>query len=161
MRSSLLQFASAIVVGLILLLAGGTSPWTASAQSDVAAINGIWELYTKAVNRGDVDLWISLWDEKGIQMPPDAPANVGKAQIRSVVANRWPQLNIQIAITSEETWVAGNLAFSRGTFTRSVTPKAGGNTAVFDGKYLTVLRKQTDGSWKIFRDIFNSNAPPK
>ena len=161
MRGPLLQFTIAIVVGLILLLAGGNMPWTASAQSDVAAINKIWELYTEGVNRGNVDLWSSLWDEKGIQMPPDAPANVGKAQIRSAVASRWPQLNIRIAITSEETWVAGNLAFSRGTFTRSVTPKAGGNTAVFDGKYLTVLKRQADGSWKIFRDIFNSNVPPK
>jgi len=148
-------------VGLILSPAGGVVLKAAGAQSDVAAINKIWELYTEGVNRGDVDLWISLWDEKGIQMPPDTPANVGRAQIRSVVAGRFAQLNIQIAITNEETWVAGNFAISRGTFTRSVTPKAGGNTAFFDGKSLTVLRKQADGSWKIFRDIFNSNVPPK
>ena len=29
------------------------------------------------------------------------------------------------------------------------------------GKYLTILKKQTDGSWKIYRDCFNSDVPPK
>lgn len=27
------------------------------------------------------------------------------------------------------------------------------------GKYLTVFRKQADGSWKIFRDCFNLDVP--
>jgi ketosteroid isomerase-like protein len=27
-------------------------------------------------------------------------------------------------------------------------------------KYLTIYRRQPDGSWKIYRDISNSNEPP-
>lgn len=161
MKSSLIQVSIGVLVGLILSPAGGTVLQVAGAQPDVAAIDKILERYAEGVNRGDVDLWISLWDEKGIQMPPDVAANVGKTQIRSVVASRFSQLNIQIAISNEETWVAGNMAFARGTFTRSLSPKAGGPTTYFDGKYLTVLKRQADGSWKIFRDIFNSNVPPK
>ncbi len=161
MRNSLLQFSVAIVVGLTLLLAGGNTPWTASAQSDVAAINKVLEGYAEGVNNGDLELWISLWDEKGIQMPPDTPARIGKAQIRAIVANVFQQFNRKISITNEETWVFGNLAFARGTYSSSRTPKAGGPTGSIDGKYLTVYKKQPDGSWKIFRDIFNSNVPPQ
>ena len=28
------------------------------------------------------------------------------------------------------------------------------------GKYIEIWRKQPDGSWKLFRDTFNSDAPP-
>jgi ketosteroid isomerase-like protein len=30
-----------------------------------------------------------------------------------------------------------------------------------DGKYIEVMKKQADGSWKIARDIWNMNAAPK
>jgi ketosteroid isomerase-like protein len=40
-------------------------------------------------------------------------------------------------------------------------PKAGGPESLFDGKFLTVFKRQPDGSWKIYRDCFNSNVPPK
>jgi len=41
-----------------------------------------------------------------------------------------------------------------------MTPKAGGKTIKLDGKYLTILERQADGSWKIAIDCFNSNVPP-
>lgn len=161
MRNPLFPFSIGVLVALTFVLAGGVAFNTADAESDVAAINKIFDLYAKGVNTGDAALWGSLWDDKGIQMPPDAPAVLGKAQIRAGAESRFPQFNTQIAIANEETWVFGNLAFSRGTFTRSRTPKAGGETTLYNGKYLTILKKQPDGSWKIFRDIFNSNVPPK
>lgn len=161
MRSRLLRPAVAVIVALALLLAGSATRGAAGAQTDVAAINKIWDLYTKGVNTGDLNLWISLWDENGIQLAPDAPAVVGKAAIRTKYAKIFPQVTLKIAITNREVRVAGEWAYSRGTYTLSVTPKAGGETSLTDGKYLTILRKQADGSWKIFRDIFNSNVPPK
>lgn len=161
MKISLMQFSIGVLVGLIMSPAGGAVLQVAGAQPDVAAINKIWELYAKGVNTGDAALYGSLWDDKAIRMDSDAPAVFGKAQIQAGAESRFSQFNAKITITNEETWVAGNWAFSRGTFTRSRTPKAGGETAVYDGKYLDILKKQADGSWKIFRDCYNSNVPPK
>jgi len=39
----------------------------------------------------------------------------------------------------------------------TVTPK-GGKLTHDKGKYLTVWKKQADGSWKIYRDINNSDG---
>jgi ketosteroid isomerase-like protein len=70
------------------------------------------------------------------------------------------QFILKIAITSEmEAKVSGNLGFARCTYTLSMVPKAGGETIEYDGKALTILEKQADGSWKIARDCFNSNVP--
>jgi ketosteroid isomerase-like protein len=42
-----------------------------------------------------------------------------------------------------------------------MTPKEKGEPIFVDGKYLTIYKKQADGSWKISHDCYNSNVPPK
>ncbi|MFQ5813619.1 MAG: YybH family protein [Anaerolineae bacterium] len=160
-------FATIIVLLVTLTLGAcaapappAVAPEAAQVEADIAAINEIWEGYTAGANTGDLDLWISLWDVNGIRMAPDAPPVIGKEQIRAQMKVPFEQLDIEIAIDNQEVQVGGDWAFSRGTYTLSTTPKAGGETAHVDGKFLTVLKRQSDGTWKIFRDIFNSNVPP-
>ena len=135
-----------------------------SMGDDITAINEVLPQYAIAVNTGDFDLWISLWADDGVQMPPDTPARIGKEQIREAMKPGFDQMNLDITIHSiEETKVYGDLGLTRCTYTLKVTPKAGGETiiAMPDGKALTLYERQSDGSWKIKYDIFNSNAPPK
>jgi ketosteroid isomerase-like protein len=41
-----------------------------------------------------------------------------------------------------------------------MTPKEGGQTIRGRGKFLSILKKQADGSWKFAIDCFNDNTPP-
>jgi ketosteroid isomerase-like protein len=43
----------------------------------------------------------------------------------------------------------------------TLTPKKAGAKPLppEEGKYVEVLKKQADGSWKIIYDIWNANAP--
>ena len=135
-----------------------------SMGDDIAAIKEVLSQYAVGVNTGDFDLWISLWADDGVQMPPDTPARIGKEQIREAMKPGFDQMNLDITIHSiEEAKVYGDLGLTRCTYTLKVTPKAGGETiiAMPDGKALTLYGRQSDGSWKIIYDIFNSNAPPK
>jgi ketosteroid isomerase-like protein len=52
--------------------------------------------------------------------------------------------------------VSGDWAWARGTY--GVDGEAGGNAFHVDGKFLTILKRQDDGSWKIYRDAFKSNS---
>ena len=56
----------------------------------------------------------------------------------------------------------GDLAYATGTYRMAVTPKKPGAKPlpVEQGKYIEVLKKQGDGSWKIVHDIWNADAPP-
>ena len=123
------------------------------------AVNQIWDQFSSALNSGDLDVWLSLWTDDGVQMPDGEPAVVGKQRIRERMKNVFDQFNLNMVITNKEAASAGELAYARGTYKFTVTPKAGGQAAVFDGKYMTIFEKQPDGSWKIHRDIFNSNVP--
>ena len=118
--------------------------------------------YAVACNSNDFDLWISLWADDATRMPADAPANLGKEQIREAVKPLFDAMNLDMTIHIEEAKVYGDLGLTRCTFTFKVTPKAGGEEIVAfpDGKSLTLYKRQSDGSWKIVYDCFNSNVSP-
>ncbi len=130
---------------------------------DITAVKKMIDQYAVGCNTGDFDLWISLWADDGVQMPPDAPARVGKEQIRKAMEPVFDQMILDVVITSiEEAKIYGDLGLTRCTYTLKLTPKAGGKTinAMPDGKALTFYERQSDGSWKIMYDCFNSNVPP-
>jgi uncharacterized protein (TIGR02246 family) len=152
---------SSIVFVLTLLISAGCSSQNeANTDADVAAINGIWESYESSLNGGDIDSWLALWTEDGVQMPPDEAPAIGKDQLRQRNGGALDFFNVDIEITNEEVEVAGRLAFSRGHYIATFSPKDDSQPIPVDGKFMTILKKQPDGGWKIHRDIFNSNVPP-
>lgn len=131
-------------------------------EADINAIKEVLNRYAVSINNGDFELWISLWADDGVQLPPDTPARIGKEQIREAMNPIFEQMTPDIAIIS--IWSAkvyGDLGLTCCNYTLDLTPKAGGETihAMRDGKALTLYKRQSDGSWKIFRDCFNSNVP--
>lgn len=162
MRKSLLQASIILMVlPLFVILSCGKQSEVGDVEADISAINNILDQYASSINAGDLDLWISLWADDGIQMPPNAPAVIGKGQLRAENESMFGEFILKMVITNKEVRVAGDLAFVRGTYTFSLTPKAGGETIMTDGKYLSIVERQADGSWKFARDCFNDNAPPK
>jgi uncharacterized protein (TIGR02246 family) len=127
---------------------------------DVALIYELWNEYAAAINAGDLEGWISLWSEEGLQMPPDAPRRVGKEKIQKEMALRFDQFNTsKMTIQPEEIHILGDRAYSYGTYEFEIVPKSGGKTKTYAGKFLDVLEKQLDGSWKIAIDCHSYNKP--
>ena len=63
-----------------------------------------------------------------------------------------------VTFHTEDVQVAGDLAVETGRYEMTFTPKQG--KAINDkGKYVTVWQRQPDGSWKVLRDISNSDLP--
>ncbi|UCE14590.1 MAG: nuclear transport factor 2 family protein [Candidatus Heimdallarchaeota archaeon] len=121
-------------------------------------IENLWKEYASSVVAGDIDRWISLWVDDGIQMPPDAPPNIGIEMIRTSAKNMMENMPAsKMVINSEEVREVGDWGFSRGNYWFETGPE--GETVRVNGKFLTIWEKQDDGSWKIARDIFNFNAP--
>jgi uncharacterized protein (TIGR02246 family) len=136
----------------------------APSEPDVAEvtaeIEALWEEYAAANVAGDVDRYLALWDENGIQMPGGSPAIEGIENIRSRKVAGFEKWDItSMTITNLEVEVVGDWAYVRGTYQSTRTPVVGGDTEQIDGKYMTILRKQPDGSWKLYRDISNSSVP--
>ncbi|MCB0105009.1 MAG: SgcJ/EcaC family oxidoreductase [Caldilineaceae bacterium] len=125
------------------------------------AVNALWAEYEASVEAGDADRWGELWVDDGVKYPPDGPLLEGKAAIVNNM-REWMAMAIanEATITNHTVEVAGDFAFVRGLFRVDAELKANGMPVVMDGKYMSILQRQADGSWKLYRDIFNSNAPP-
>ena len=162
MRKTLFHASIILMVLPLLVIFGcGKQGKVGDVEADISAINNNIEQYTSSMNAGDLDGWISLWADDAIQLAPGAPAVIGKEQIRAKYESIFPLFVFNMNIANEEVKIDGNLACSHGNYTVSMTPKAGGETIVIDGKYLSIEERQADGSWRIIRSCFNDNAPPK
>jgi uncharacterized protein (TIGR02246 family) len=121
----------------------------------------MWQEFAASLEAGDLDRWLAMWTDDGVQMPPDEPAAVGKDRIRARMAPALDRFKFDMEINNEEVQSAGDLAYARGTYKATLTPKGGGRPIPIDGKFMTILIRQADGSWKIHRDMFNSNVSPR
>jgi len=133
---------------------------TAETEADVEAINRIHEERIAAFNDGDVERWIGLVAEDAIFMPMNAPALVGRDALQSFYVDWFAQFIVGLTHSAEEIMVSGDLAFARGTVAITLTPREGGDVTQDERKYIEIFQRQTDGSWKYWRAIWNSDNPP-
>ena len=93
-------------------------------------------------------------------MPPNAPANVGRDNIRAWSAAFLSAFRAEFSLAPKDVQLAGaDWAFERGTYEITLTPEAGGEPIQDAGKYITIYERQTDDRWAMARDIWNSNNP--
>ncbi len=111
---------------------------------------------------GDADAWIANWTEDPVAFWADEPTVAGSENMAAAMEDlfgfvEYTAFDIEVL----EVITSGDWAFARGTFTAATTVRETGEQGGYDGKFLTVYQKQGDGSWKIHRDIYNSNVPPE
>ena len=154
---------STIILAIALaMLFSAISCQKQDTEADIAAINEVWNQWTLACNNGDVELLMSLMDDNMVQMPPNAPTNIGKEAIRPGEEALLGLFDIELPPMSvEEIEIVGDWGFSRLTFTLSLRPKEGGETSTSNGKALSIFKRQADGSWKVYIDCWNLDGPPK
>ena len=130
-----------------------------ASEADEAAIKGIHLRETQAIKGKDVAHFLALFDSDAVLMPPDGPPIVGKAALRSWFLRLTDGHSIDLDFSVDEIKVTAEWAFERFSFRRTVTPAGGGEPITVRGKGNHVFRRQSDGSWKIARDIWNVEAP--
>jgi uncharacterized protein (TIGR02246 family) len=131
-----------------------------TSQADIEAINHVRAAHIAALNNGDVNAWVAAFTNDGVQMPPNAPANLGRESIRAWSQAFLAPFRVEFTLAVDEVQVAGDWAFERGTYTITLTPKASSEPLQDIGKYLTIYQRQPGGAWGMARDIWNSNKPP-
>jgi len=130
------------------------------AEADIAVINALYKQSTNAVKTGDVELYLSIFTEDAVVMPPGFPAAMGKEEIRPIIEGLFTAFDLELPYTVEEVEVLGDRAFVRSSWKYYVTPKESGETTISIGKELDVLKKHTDGSWNIYIQCYNYDASP-
>jgi len=129
------------------------------SEADLSAIDKVRDAHVAALNVSDASAWAAQFADDGVQMPPNAPANVGKAMIASWSHAMLSQFRVQFALSVDEVRVRGEWAFERGGYTISLSPTAGGSPVRDSGKYITIYERKPADTWRMARDIWNSSNP--
>jgi ketosteroid isomerase-like protein len=132
----------------------------AGPEADIVAIAELWSRYADSVSNGNLEAWLTLWAPNARRMVPNQPILSGMAEFQPKTAAHFASSRQKMVIRIEETVVTGNTAYSRGSYDHWMQNKAGGTPMKWVGKYLDILERQSDGSWKIILDCFNYDAPP-
>lgn len=152
-------------LGIALLIAASLSGCAASQSKrpstgeDEAAITEFNKRYLKAINEGDSATLASLTTPEHVMIAPGRPPLVGKEANDAANARVAQMFRIEESWAPQETFISGDLAYQRGTFTVAATPKAGGTTRTTRGTFLRIYKRQPDGGWRMVRDMFNSDPP--
>ena len=128
-------------------------------EADIAAIKELYNQATLACSTGDAELYLSIFTEDAVVMPPGYPAAMGKEELRPMIEGLFGLFDLELPYTVEEVEVIGDWAFARSSWQYSMTPKEGGETTTSPGKQLDNLKRQSDGSWKIYTQCYNYNEP--
>jgi uncharacterized protein (TIGR02246 family) len=127
---------------------------------DQQSIESLHHEHVAAVNAGDLETVLSGMTDDVVYMAPGQAAIVGKKQLEEFLNPLYQQLKADISMTAKEVKVDGDWAFEWGDLEGEM--RLGDGAAVLvDSKYLYVYRRQSDGTWKIARDIFNDNVSAK
>jgi uncharacterized protein (TIGR02246 family) len=161
-----------VVVAAVILLtacapqgADTSSDSAAAATVDPAAVRTAIEAansrFVEAFNRGDIEATLANYAPDALVMVPNQPAWNGHDGIRAGGKAMFAALTPSGAVLhTDDVRLAGDLAIETGRYEMTLTPKAPGAKPIQDkGKFLVVWQRQADGSWKIIRDINNSDLP--
>lgn len=138
---------------------GTVTEETATTDADMAAIENLRADFVTAYNAKDVDGLIRLFTADAVRMPPDEPAVSGTEELRTYFSRRFELGDADLSVTTQQTQVSGDWAFGRGTFAVTATPAAGGEPVEYKGKWINIMKRQADGSWKIADNIYNTDTP--
>jgi len=88
-------------------------------------------------------------------LAPGNPPAEGRDAIVELMASTPPLANIKFA--QLEVDGAGAWAWVRGTYAFDVTVPDRDEPMHDSGKYIEIWKRQDDGSWRVYRDIYNSD----
>jgi uncharacterized protein (TIGR02246 family) len=150
----------AITTMALTITACNQTPNTHSA--DVKAIQDDEAQWNEDFVSRDSDKLTAHYADDAILMVPGTPATSGKEAIRTalkpMVAD--PALSLKFHATRIEVAKSGDLAYSQGAYTMTVTDPNTKQLINDHGTYVTTWLKQRDGTWKAVADIVTSEVPP-
>lgn len=143
----------AAVAGAMLLSGCGGSE--SSRSEDVAQLKAEEAKWQRNYDTRNAEGLGSHYASDGALASPGSPlattASAREAALQAMAAD--PQMKMQFHSERADVAASGDLAYTRGSFTMQSTDPATGGVRTDRGNYLTVWKKQSDGSWKAVEDF--------
>jgi uncharacterized protein (TIGR02246 family) len=152
------SFGLAGAAALAVLVAGCAkygSGGGASADEIKAAIKDDEKKWNEQFKSKDLEGLLGHYASDAFFVAPGVKPASGSTEIRKVYAEASSDPAFNVSFSSDRIDVAGSgeLAYARGRFSEKYTDQKTQKVMTGGGSYITVYKKQADGSWKTVEDI--------
>jgi uncharacterized protein (TIGR02246 family) len=140
--------------------AEATITMQAVADSAKPALNAVLMQWTEGMTKGDPTMTAGTYASDAVSMGPNTEPVSGAAAIMDfqkafLAAGTVTDVS---AKTDELYPVPPDMILEFGSYALTLTPK-GGKPAPDHGRYVNLWKKQSDGTWKVYRDMNVSSLP--
>ncbi|MGD0497235.1 MAG: SgcJ/EcaC family oxidoreductase [Bryobacteraceae bacterium] len=148
---------------LAALAAGCSGPPAAAPDTrdaDIRAVKDVEAAWLKDTMTKDADKFVSYFADDASGLYPGHPILDGKQAIKAALGPDLadPNFSLTFQATRVEASKGGDMVYTQGPYTMTMTNPKTKKPMTDKGKYLTIYRKQADGSWKAIADTFNSDS---
>lgn len=126
-------------------------------DADLSAIRENINGFTQTIQSGDKQGMAALFTKDGNYLPPNHPMLTGREAIETYHETFPPLPNFNLTIDDIDG--CEHLAYVRGKYSFTMEIEGVPEPIPDNGKYVTILRKQEDGSWLAVLDTHNTDLP--
>jgi len=151
-----------LVAGLMIILWATTALTQAEEKKDQVrkAIEEMNLKFGDAMRKADATALAALYTKDATLLPPDREMVQGRQNIEEFRKSTMQRGVKEVILNTVDVSVCGDSAIEIGNYTLKIQPE-GQKPIELSGKYVVVWKLQSDGSWKLHVDIWNSSmAPP-
>lgn len=126
--------------------------------------------YVDAINSNNTRRVMACYDKDAVVMQPDGPLVQGRRDLEKWVAGYFHDFKTHWVKVSKVMWMAGDYGFDQGHDTAVDLPRLRDKRGRATGKYgkpikqdvkgILVYKRQPNGEFLVYRDIWNANSPP-
>lgn len=123
--------------------------------SDLEQVQNTIDMFVKAMNANDIDKLIEFYTENAIQMPPGQNMLRGKQAIKE----EWERLNstnVELIMDTIEMTRSDDFVYQVNKVTFKWQVKDQDSVFTTQDKNVLIWKKQSDNTWKLHIDIWNS-----
>ena len=142
-----------------LFLLGAACAPKDTSEADAQMVKNLNDAWSKDVATKDAAKFATYYADDATLMIPNEPGIKGLGSIKAAIGPMMQDPNFALSFSTDKVEASGNLAYVQGPYTMTTTARDG-KPFKDTGKYLTIFKKQPDGSWKAIEDILNSDLPP-
>jgi uncharacterized protein (TIGR02246 family) len=157
MTNSKRAFALLGVAAAAVMVAGCQKQAAVGTDADAikSAIKADEKSWNEQFKSKDTESLVGHYADEAYFVAPGVKPADGSTAIRKAYAQASTDANFAVQFSSDKLDVAGSgdLAYARGRFSEKYTDPKTGKAMTDSGSYITVYKKQQDGSWKAVEDF--------
>ena len=130
-------------------------------DADVKAVKDVETAWVKDAATKDPEKFAAYYADDGSLLLPNTPILSGKDAIKTALKPMMTDPNFALTFQASKVVASrgGDLVYSVGSYNMTASDEKTKKSVTDQGKYLTVYKKQADGSWKAVADMISSDMP--